>query len=110
MKNNKTGAQGADGVEDTDAPLSDCDSAFDGPGTNYTCVNFAPPGGSSLAYCLQNQLRVCGADSDCPEGEGCMLTGIGGSPNCALLHQEGPGRLGRDRRPGRRLQQQPVRG
>jgi hypothetical protein len=93
VKNNKNGSQGADGVEDTDAPLSDCDAAFDGPaGTEYTCVNFAPPGGSSLAYCLPGtNFEECGADSDCPDGEGCMLTGIGGSPNsrCFTTKVEG---------------------
>jgi hypothetical protein len=96
VKNNKSGAQGADGVEDTDAPLSDCDGALDGPaGDVYTCVNFSPPGGSSLAYCLPGTFfEECGADSDCPEGESCMLTGIGGSPNSRCFTSKKAGEWG----------------
>lgn len=94
--NNHTGAQGADGVEDPDAPISDCDTAVDGPaGDTYTCVNFAPPGGSSLAYCLPGTtFSQCGADTDCPGDEVCMLTGVGGSPNSRCFAAKKSGEWG----------------
>ena len=81
--NNASGAQGPDGVEDTDTPISDCASAFPGPGGDtYTCVNFGQAGGQTLAYCLPGtSFAECDSDADCPADEGCQLTTVGGSIN-----------------------------
>ena len=69
-----------DGVEDPGAG-SDCLGFVDGPaGAEYHCVNFAPPGAlEDLAYCIPGTTYgACDADADCPTGESCYLTSIGG--------------------------------
>lgn len=76
--NNATGAPGADGVEDPDTPLSDCEGFVDGPaGDQYVCMNFAPPGfGQVLSYCvpsISGALNECLRDADCAEGEACRF-------------------------------------
>lgn len=78
--NNKTGAPGADGIEDSDSPLSDCTGFEDGPnGSDAVCANFGSPGGQVLGYCVTgSHVGPCSADSDCPLGEACMLTLLGG--------------------------------
>jgi hypothetical protein len=79
--NNKTGAAGADGIEDPNVPFSDCDNFSDGPGgANYVCVNFASPTvGSALSYCIPgSNFAACSANKDCAAGEQCMAGTIGG--------------------------------
>lgn len=80
--NNSTGAPGADGIEDANAPGSDCAGAVDGPnGSAWSCVNFGQPGQVN-AFCVPGtSFKQCDADADCPEGEGCQLTSIGGTFN-----------------------------
>jgi len=73
------------GVNDVDAPLDDCnpDDIVDGPAGNaFRCVNFAAPGASPVGLCVPGSEFVeCQSDADCPSGEGCELTTIGGDYN-----------------------------
>lgn len=93
--NNLTGVGAPDGVEDDDAPQSDCASFVDGPaGDSWRCVEFAQPGaGVSASYCLPGTtVHVCDHDLDCLPGDGCNATQIGGVVNnrCLSLLQSGP--------------------
>ncbi|MGM0576573.1 MAG: hypothetical protein ACQEXJ_12660 [Myxococcota bacterium] len=94
--NNATGADGADGIEDLDAPLSDCSEFSDGPGgTDYVCANFGQPGQQESAFCVPGTgVQECSANSDCPEGEGCQLTTIGGQINERCMTRIQPGEWG----------------
>jgi len=64
-----------DGVEDADAPFSDCDGFVAGPaGDSFRCVEFAPPSsGQTLQYCVAtSDFSNCTANSDCPADEQCI--------------------------------------
>jgi len=78
--NNYTEAPGGDGIEDANAPLTDCSGFADGPGSdNYVCVNFAPPEEAPAAYCLPGTtFHECDSDADCAATEQCLFTTIGG--------------------------------
>ena len=70
-----------DGIEDTDAPFSDCDAFVTGPsGQNFSCVNFADPAGlEDLTFCAPGTTFLeCQSDTDCASGEACNLTSFGG--------------------------------
>ncbi|MCC6528072.1 MAG: hypothetical protein IT373_35825 [Polyangiaceae bacterium] len=82
------------GVNDADAPLDDCnpDDIVDGPAGNaFRCVNFAAPGGSPVGLCVPgSEFIECQSNADCPAGEGCELSTIGGDYNfrCMANYQE----------------------
>jgi len=64
-----------DGVEDADAPYSDCDGFTSGPaGTAARCVEFAPPSsGQSVSVCVPTSaFSPCAVNADCPAGEQCL--------------------------------------
>ncbi|MDP6947045.1 MAG: hypothetical protein QF464_23045, partial [Myxococcota bacterium] len=77
--NNSTGLPGADGVEDPEAP-SECTGFVDGPaGASWRCVNFGVPGSPANSFCMPGTtFETCDNAGDCPEGEGCDLTTLGG--------------------------------
>ncbi len=79
--NNTTGAAGADGVDDTDAPNNDCAGGVDGiVGPNLRCVNISPAGYQPTGICYPGTtLAKCGSSADCPQGETCAVTYIGGT-------------------------------
>ena len=66
----------SDGINDLDAPLSDCNpsAVFDGPAGNaYRCLNMAAESQSPLAVCVPGTtFAVCSDDSDCPSEEVCQ--------------------------------------
>jgi len=71
------------GVNDADAPNDTCNPTdiVDGPAGNlFRCVNFSAPGDSPLGLCVPGtEFEECASDLDCPSGEGCELTTIGGN-------------------------------
>jgi hypothetical protein len=79
--NNDTGLPGADGVEDDDAPFTDC-TGFEGGGPNgdsWKCVSSGLPGQAATALCVPGTtFKECDADTDCSNGETCQLTQLGG--------------------------------
>ncbi len=85
----------ANGVNDADASLSDCNPAdiVSGPaGNSFRCVNFAGPGATPLGLCAPgSEFAECSSNADCPAGEGCDLTSIGGDFNfrCVAQNQAG---------------------
>lgn len=93
-----------DGVNDSDAPLSDCNPSdvVDGPaGDVFRCVNYAGPGQNPVGICTpttaasvdnDTAFKNCQSDLQCPAGEGCELTTIGGdlSFRCVAKVKAGP--------------------
>ncbi len=82
-KNNATGADGADGIEDVGA-TSDCGGAVDGPwGSKFSCVQLLSPqngNAPNYIYCLpETSFKPCKADSDCDTGDSCQLQLIYGA-------------------------------
>lgn len=74
--NNATGATEPDGIEDADAPKTDCAGAVDGPvGTSFHCVWLTLPDDSNaVARCQAgSDFKACLTSADCPEGESCQL-------------------------------------
>lgn len=84
----------ANGVNDADAPFEDCapDNVVDGPaGDVFRCVNFAQPGENPVGVCLPGtEFADCTRDADCPSGESCDLTNIGGAigTRCIAKYRE----------------------
>jgi hypothetical protein len=93
-----------DFVNDSDAPFDDCNPSdiVDGPaGDVFRCVNFAGPQQTPLGLCAptttasvesDTAFQVCNKDTDCPTGEGCDLTSIGGDYRfrCVAKTKAGP--------------------
>jgi|GEM_PF-1122362 len=80
---NSTGASGSDGIEDPGA-FSQCTGFADGPnGSDFKCASYSPPGsGAAIAYCTPGTgFAPCASSDDCPSGEMCALTFIGGTYN-----------------------------
>ncbi len=73
-----------DSVNDADQQ-DDCNppGIVNGPvGNSMRCVNFAGVDDNPQGLCLPgSNFDVCTSDSDCPSGEGCELTTIGGNIN-----------------------------
>ncbi|MDP6942675.1 MAG: hypothetical protein QF464_00875, partial [Myxococcota bacterium] len=92
--NNRTGLPGPDGVEDEDTPWSDC-TGFEGggpAGSSYKCVSAGLPGQPATALCAPGTtFRECDADGDCPAGETCQITQLGGQmqERCMTATQSG---------------------
>ncbi len=82
------------GVNDVDAELDDCspDDAVNGPaGDVFRCVNFAPPGQNPVGVCVPgSEFADCRSNNDCPTGESCEITTIGGdvSLRCVANYRE----------------------
>ncbi len=80
VKNNSTGANGPDGVEDDPAD-SECVDAVDGPaGSTFRCVQASALGqGSGNSSCRPGTtFKACERDGDCPATEACAFLPIGG--------------------------------
>ena len=89
--NNVTGLPGADGIEDPGAP-SDCTGFANGPlGAEWHCVNFGTPGQPGNSFCMPGTTyQSCDAGTECPEGEGCVITTLGGlGQRCFTKTQSG---------------------
>ena len=89
--NNVTGLPGADGIEDPGAP-SDCAGFVDGPlGSEWHCVNFGTAGQPGNAFCMPGTTyESCDAGTQCPDGEGCVITTFGGlGQRCFTKTQSG---------------------
>ena len=89
--NNATGLPGADGVEDPGAP-SDCTGFANGPlGAEWHCVNFGVPGSPANSFCMPGTTyQACDAGTECPAGEGCVITTMGGlGQRCFAKTQSG---------------------
>ena len=85
-KNNVTGADGVDGIEDPSAN-SECLGAEDGPaGTTFACIEQASEaqvaGGQSFSVCIHgdagSDFQPCTSDADCGNGDACNLIIING--------------------------------
>ncbi len=100
-KNNATGADGADSIEDPGA-TSDCTGATDGPaGSSMSCTELLSAAqvqaGQSIQYCQAGtNFKLCKADADCPATEACYLKFIGGVYNqmCAPKFKNPNGSVG----------------
>lgn len=84
----------ADGVNDIDAPLDDCNpvDVVDGPaGSVYRCANHSSPVETPLGHCVPGlHLNECLSNADCGANEACTLSTIGGAPNlrCFAIYRE----------------------
>ena len=77
VKDNASGAGGADGIEDSNGN-SACSGAVNGPwGTQFSCVQVAAPQGSNTAnetYCLpESDFKPCQSAADCTAGDACLV-------------------------------------
>jgi hypothetical protein len=73
--------QNKDNIDDLSSPVNDCEGAVDGPvGGTFRCVNIAPQGYQPTGICYPgSDLKGCDKDADCPNGESCQVTYIGGA-------------------------------
>ena len=86
IKADETDAQGnkkSDGIEDPDAPASDCEgAAANSPyGQDWACVQIGDPaaGGNQQLCQPGTTFGVCKTDADCPSTEACQLTYLNGN-------------------------------
>jgi len=101
VKNNATGADGADGIEDPGA-TSDCEGAADGPaGASMRCTELLSPAqvqaGQSVQYCQAGtNFKACKSSADCPDTEACAIKFIAGVSNtmCAPKYKNPNGTVG----------------
>ena len=100
-KNNATGADGGDGIEDEGAN-SECADATDGPhGDKYKCVELRTPAqvnqSGSLAICMAGtDFKPCKVDAECAATQTCRLYTVGG----VLSSRCGPKSKNPDGKPG----------